>query len=175
MTDLRQHAGPVFPVIRPAEAADFDSILALNARVVVETSPMDRERLGLLDGMADYHRVATVAGRVAGFLLAMREDAPYENDNHRWFAARLPRFLYVDRIVVGAEFAGRGIGSRLYRDLFDHARAGGVPLIACEYNIEPLNAASRAFHDRFGFREAGRQHVADGAKLVSLQTAEVGR
>ncbi len=72
MTDLRQHAGPVFPVIRPAEAADFDSILALNARVVVETSPMDRERLGLLDGMADYHRVATVAGRVAGFLLAMR-------------------------------------------------------------------------------------------------------
>jgi len=140
---------------------------------VRHTSPMDLERLRWLLGMSAYGKVVETEGQVAAFLIALSEGAPYENDNYAWFAARLPRFLYVDRIVVGARFAGRGLGSRLYDDLFAFARARGIGTITCEYNIDPPNLPSRAFHDKFGFTELGTQWVAGGTKQVSLQAAEV--
>lgn len=158
--------------IRDAEESDFDRILALNAAEVKQTSPMDRERLHLLHRLSCYHKVATVDGQVGAFLLAMRDGADYENENFAWFAARFESFVYVDRIVVAADLAGGGIGACLYRHLFDFARSIGIDHIACEYNIEPPNPASRKFHDRFGFKELGTQWVADGSKHVSLQVAE---
>ncbi len=159
-------------IIRNTVEDDFKSILGLNDYEVMQTSPMDINRLRQLHAMASYHKVATEDGQVAAFLLAMREGAPYQNDNYEWFASRYKLFLYVDRVVVGSAFSGLGIGSLLYKDLFAHARSHAIPIIACEYNIEPPNLASRAFHDKFGFKEVGRQHVAQGAKLVSLQIVE---
>lgn len=159
--------------IRDAVEADFTSIVGLNAVEVLQTSPMDRERLRFLDGMASYHKVAIVDGQVAAFLLALRDGAPYANDNYGFFASRRASFLYVDRIVVGTAFAGLGIGSMLYRDLFAYARDRGIVSIVCEYNIAPPNPASRAFHEKFGFREIGTQQVSGGAKTVSLQAAEL--
>ena len=111
-------------------------------------------------------------GRVAAFLLAMREGVAYQNDNYNWFATRFSSFLYVDRIVVAAGLSGRGIGSRLYRDMVEYARLHGIKTIACEYSIDPPNPASRAFHDKFGFKELGTQWVAAGTKRVSLQARE---
>jgi len=157
--------------IRDAHQPDFESILRLNDVEVQQTSPMDLDRLRSLDDLSAYHKVAILDGHVAGFILAMRAGAPYANDNFSWFASRLDDFLYVDRIVVGSEFAGLKIGSGLYQDLFAYAKAQGIPSITCEYNIEPPNLASKGFHDKFGFRELGRQWVAGGTKLVSLQSA----
>lgn len=159
-------------LIRDARVDDFGAIVALNEREVQQTSAMDLQRLQELAGLSSYFKVAETDRRVAAFLLAMREGAPYLNDNYRWFAAKFPNFLYVDRIVVGADFAGRKIGSLLYEDLFDCARSQGIKAITCEYNIEPPNPASKRFHDRFGFQELGRQWVAGGTKLVSLQAAD---
>ena len=158
-------------LIRDASVDDFDRIVALNDAVVQETSAMDVARLRQLHALAWHHRVAVVDGVVAGFLLAMRDGATYVNDNFAWFATRYPRFVYVDRIVVDAAASGRGIGRRLYDDLFARSRAGGIDIVACEYNLEPPNPASKAFHDRFGFAEVGQQRVAGGSKLVSLQIA----
>jgi hypothetical protein len=158
--------------IRDACAEDFDAIVALNEREVQQTSAMDLRRLQELAGLSSHLKVVATDGRVAAFLLAMREGAPYQNDNYRWFAARFPKFLYVDRIVVGADFSGQKIGSLLYEDLFDCARSQGIQSITCEYNIEPPNPASKRFHDKFGFKELGRQWVAGGTKLVSLQVAK---
>lgn len=158
---------------RDITTPDFDAVIALNDAEVQQTSPMDAARLRSLLDMAAYRKVMVVDGQVAAFLIALRDSAPYENDNYGWFASRFPRFLYVDRIVVGARFAGRRIGSRLYDDLFAFARDSGVRTVTCEYNIDPPNAASRAFHDRFGFRELGTQWVAGGTKQVSLQAAEL--
>lgn len=159
------------PVLRRAEAADFPRVLALNAGVVTATSAMDLTRLRALDALAAYHRVAEAGGRVVAFLLAMDHAAAYDNDNFRWFAARYPRFVYVDRIVVDAAAAGLGIGTRLYRDLFAHARRAGIERIVCEYNLEPPNPASAAFHARLGFTETGKRRSADGSKLLSMQMA----
>jgi predicted GNAT superfamily acetyltransferase len=166
-------AGQPLARLRNAEEADYEAIVALNAAEVRHTSPMDLERLAMLSRLSSHHKVAEVGGRVVGFLLAMREHTPYENDNYAWFAARYPKFVYIDRVVIGAEYAGRKIGTALYKDLFAYARTCGVRTIACEYNIEPLNRVSKAFHDRFGFRAVGMQRVAGGARLVSLQVAEL--
>lgn len=160
-------------VLRAAADTDFPSILRLNAAEVQHTSAMDLGRLEWLVGMSAYCKVVTVDQVVAAFLIAMREGSPYDSDNYRWFASRMDRFLYVDRIVVDAQFAGRGIGSGLYQDLFTYGRTQGVGAITCEYNIDPPNLASRAFHAKFGFREMGTQWVGDGAKQVSLQAASV--
>ena len=158
--------------IRDVVEADLARIIELNDAEVHHTSAMDLERLRLLDRLSSYHKVATVDGRVAAFLLAMREGAPYENDNYHWFATRLANFLYVDRVVVGASHAGRGIGSKLYQEMFAYAQEQGIESVTCEYNIEPPNPASRAFHDRFGFKELGTQWVAGDSKRVSLQAAD---
>lgn len=161
--------------VREALTDDFPHIVLLNAGAVQHTSVMDIARLAELHALSSYHRVITVDGRMAGFLLAMRESAGYRNDNFVFFASRFEKFLYIDRIVIGSDFAGLKLGSLLYRDLFDHARRNAVPVLACEYNIDPPNEASRHFHDKFGFREVGTQWLDGGGKQVSLQAAATGR
>lgn len=158
--------------IRGADEADFPSVVALNAAEAQHTSPMDEARLRHLDGLSGYHKVATVDGAVANFLLVMQNGCGYANENFEWFAARYDSFLYVDRIVVGSGFQGLRLGTLLYQDLFDHARARGIATIACEYNLVPPNEPSRRFHDKFGFREVGSQWLGGGAKQVSLQVAK---
>ena len=98
-------------VLRLITESDFEGILGLNDTEEQQTSPMDIARLRSLVGMACYAKVVTVGEHVAAFLIALRDGAPYVNDNFRWFASRFAHFLYVDRIVVGSAFSGRGIGS----------------------------------------------------------------
>jgi uncharacterized protein len=157
--------------LRSATPEDFESICSLNSAAVQHTSAMDLARLTALDGLSCYHQVACVDGRVAAFLLAMRNDAAYDSENFAWFARRYPRFVYVDRIVVAAPFRGLHLASLLYQDLFRYARMNGIPWLACEYNLVPANEPSRLFHAKFGFREQGTQWVANGSKQVSLQMA----
>ena len=158
-------------VIRNSIQADYGSIIALNDAEVQQTSPMDRDRLNFLASLSDYNKVAVVNGEVAAFLLAMQHGSKYHNENYNWFSSRFSTFLYVDRVVVGSQFAGLGIGRALYNDLFLYARRNGVGHVVCEYNIEPPNLASKAFHDKFGFKELDTQWVAGGTKQVSLQAA----
>ena len=159
--------------IRDIDKSDHHAILDLNAAEEAQTSAMEPAQLDSLVSMASYRKVVQVDGHVVAFILALEEDAPYHNDNFNWFAARISRFLYIDRVVVDSRFSGRKIGSRLYNDLFAFARIQGIRTITCEYNLDPPNQPSRAFHDKFGFRELGTQRVANGTKLVSLQAAEV--
>lgn len=73
--------------------------------------------------------------------------------------------------VVADAARGHGVGTLLYRDLFDIAAASAVRLVTCEFDVDPPNLVSERFHAGFGFREVGRQWVADGSKQVSLQAA----
>lgn len=157
--------------IRDATSADQFAILRLNLESEHLLSPMDAQRLEQLEQQAAWHRVVDIGGQAVAFLLAFREGADYDSPNYRWFAARHARFLYVDRIAVATAQQGRQLGRALYEDLFAHARAVAVDTITCEFYVVPLNEASRRFHAGFGFREVGRQWVADGTKQVALQVA----
>jgi hypothetical protein len=152
---------------------DAPAVLALNAASVAVLSPLDDLQLRALASQAAYHRVTERDGEVVAFLLALREGSAYDSPNYRWFVARYPRFLYIDRVVVGAGERGGGVGAALYSDLFAFARAAGLDTVACEFDIDPPNAASARFHARFGFAEAGRQRL-PGGKQVSLQVASLG-
>jgi predicted GNAT superfamily acetyltransferase len=162
---------PMTPI--PAEPAHFPAILDLNARSVEVLSPLDAARLAHLHAHAAYHKVVLVEQQVAAFLLAFAPGAPYDSVNYQWFEASASNFLYVDRIVVAESARGRGLASLLYRDLFAVAAARGHACVVCEYDLDPPNPASAAFHQRFGFVEVGSQRVAGGKKAVSLQRAPV--
>jgi predicted GNAT superfamily acetyltransferase len=159
--------------LRRATAADFPAVLQLNEQSVQFLSPLSTQRLARLHGEAALHCVVERDGAAIAFLLAFREGVAYDSVNYGWFAARYPRFLYVDRVVVARHARADGIGTRLYQHAFRHAARSGVPILACEFDIEPPNPVSAGFHTRFGFREVGRQAVADGGKRVSLQVADV--
>lgn len=158
-------------MIRDALERDFPALLALNEESVAVLSPLDLDGLRRLHAQAARHRVVETDGEIAAFLLVLREGADYASPNYRWFAANYDRFLYVDRVVVSLAQQGRGLGRRLYDDLFDWARRKGVERIALEFDVEPPNEASRRFHAGYGFREVGSQRVANGKKRVSLQIA----
>ena len=157
--------------LRPAQRADFPGILALNEASVHFLSAMSVPRLVHLDREAALHVVIEQEGEVVAFLLAFREHADYDSVNYRWFELRYRSFLYIDRVVVAKDVRARGAGSMLYTRAFLHAAQSGVPVVACEFDVDPPNPASERFHAKFGFGEVGRQSVANGAKLVSLQVA----
>lgn len=161
-------------MLRDATPADFSAILALNEAFVAVLSPLDGARLARLHAQSALHRVIEREGRVEAFLLAFREGADYDSPNYRWFAQRYPHFLYVDRIVVAGDAQARGAGRRLYRELYALAVRDAVPLVTCEFDLEPPNPASERFHAGLGFREVGRQQLHGGRKTVSLQALEVG-
>lgn len=158
--------------IRDARPADFPAILALNHAFVAVLSPLDEARLAHLHAQAAQHRVVERDGEVVAFLLTLREATDYDSPNYRWFAARYPRFLYVDRIVVSASAQGLGAGRQLYRDAYRHALGHALPVLVCEYDIAPPNPASARFHAGLGFREVGTQTLGAG-KQVSLQALEI--
>jgi uncharacterized protein len=161
-------------LIRNATPEDFPAILALNAESVQFTSPLDAARLHRLHAQAAYHRVVERDGRVAAFLLAFREGVDYDSPNYRWFAQRYRQFLYIDRIVVDADARGLGLGAQLYEDIIAFAAATGAGRLTCEFNLDPPNPGSAAFHRRFGFDEVATQRIDGGKKLVSLQARELG-
>ncbi|MBX2823240.1 MAG: GNAT family N-acetyltransferase [Gammaproteobacteria bacterium] len=159
--------------IRHAKPTDFPVIVALNASEVQHTSVMDQEQLTHLDSIAAYHKVVVVNERVGAFLLALRENTNYQSENYLWFSSHYTSFLYVDRIVVSAEFAGKKLGSSLYQDLIEFAGSSGVGVLTCEYNVVPPNEPSQRFHSRFGFKEVGSQWLANDTKKVSLQARRI--
>jgi predicted GNAT superfamily acetyltransferase len=162
-------------VIRDARETDFEQILALNAESVHFLSPLDATRLTHLHRQAAYHRVVEHDGTIGAFLLAFREGADYDSPNYRWFVGEYPCFLYIDRIVVSSTTRGAGFGIQLYDDVIAFADASECDWLTCEFDLDPPNPVSAKFHQRFGFREVGRQWIGDGKKQVSLQARALGR
>jgi predicted GNAT superfamily acetyltransferase len=155
-------------MLRDATPADHAAVLALNERSVHFLSPMDAPRLARLAAAAAYFRMIEREARLAAFLLGFRAGADYDSPNFRWFAARGGDFLYVDRIVVDERDRGRGLADELYADFERCARTLGVTCLTCEIDIEPPNPGSLRFHERWGYREVGRQ-APYGTKIVSLR------
>lgn len=165
------HPDPIH--IRDAVPTDFAQILTLNEASVQVLSPLSLKRLAQLHRQAAYHRVLVDRDRVAAFLLAFREATQYDSPNYRWFNDRYPSFLYIDRIVVAQTDRSRGIGRRLYADLFAFAAHTHAGLVTCEFDIDPPNESSRRFHQRFGFREVGTQRLGANGKQVSFQAVSL--
>ncbi len=143
---------------------DLAALLLLNNAHAEETGPLDAAALSGMIAMAAF----SIMDDAGGLLIAFDQDAEYDSANFLWFKARYPRFIYVDRIIIGPSLRGKGMALSYYRRLFEHAKAAGHTQVTCEINIVPPNPASLAFHKSAGFQQVGTAALANG-KTVSYQ------
>ena len=87
--------------MRSLSAEDADRILDLNNEHAVETSPLDLPAAEHLLAMCFYAKGIGLGAR--GFLLALDQDAAYDNFNFQWFRSRFERFVYIDRIIIAKD------------------------------------------------------------------------
>lgn len=155
-------------IVTAGRTADYPAILTLNDDAVPHVNSIPHAKLEHLHGQSLYLGVArSEDDEVAGFLLALTETADYDSENFTWFKARYPRFAYVDRIVVSANFRRAGVGAALYADLARHLPER-CPFLTCEVNVRPANPQSLAFHHKLGFEPVGEQETGAGSKRVRL-------
>ncbi len=157
-------------VLTPADAG---LILDMNNAAVPNVNHATPEELVELIEMSGLTAALTEGEDVLGFVLTMPPGAGYGSDNYRWFSEHYDEFVYVDRIVVAETARNRGIGAELYKIVFAHAEAHGVPRVTCEVNLDPPNPGSLRFHKRLGFVEVGRQVSRNSGHHVSLLAKEL--
>ncbi|MDQ3615688.1 MAG: GNAT family N-acetyltransferase [Actinomycetota bacterium] len=152
-------------MLRRLRDEDAAKVLALNLANVEALAPMDEDRLGELEKLADRFDVVDTEGELAGFVITFGPQAAYDSENYQWFAERFgDRFYYLDRIVLDDRFRRRGLATFVYDEV--EAVAAAYGRLALEVNLLPRNDISLSFHERRGFREVGR--LGDGEKLVSM-------
>jgi uncharacterized protein len=159
--------------IRDARPADFAAIVRLNLESEHFMSRMDDARLRELAAQCAYLRVADIGGEAAAFLIAFAPGSAYSSENYQWFAQRYDSFLYIDRIAVDERHRGKGLGVRMYEDVFAFARERGYERMVAEFDVDPPNPVSSKLHERFGFREVGSRKVSYADKRVAFQEARL--
>jgi predicted GNAT superfamily acetyltransferase len=158
--------------IRDVREHDLDAVLALNNAGGTGILPMDGAQVRHFLDIADYFRVAEVDGHLAGFLIALREDADHASPNFRWFRERYPAFVYIDRIVVAGAYRRHGLGRVFYCDVHSYAELR-TPLLTCEVFLEPRDDVAVLFHGTYGFQEVGQQAMPATGRHVSLLAKEL--
>jgi predicted GNAT superfamily acetyltransferase len=158
-------------VLSALTAGDAGRILALNNEHAVETSLLDLSVAERLVAMCFYAKGVGLGER--GFLLALDQNAAYDNQNLRWFLDRFDRFVYIDRIILAKDARGQGLARVMYEDLFGEAKAAGHVRAVCEVNIEPPNEGSLAFHRSMGFLALADVDLKGGSKRVRYLAKEL--
>ncbi len=158
--------------IRDVREHELDSVLALNNAAGPSILPMDAAKVRFFWENADYFRVAEQDGQVSGFLVAFGQDAPHDSSNFQWFRERLPRFLYIDRIVIARPRRGGGRGRAFYADVQSFAEVRW-PQLCCEVFLQSGNDPALLFHGSFGFRELGQQTMAGTDIRASMLVKEM--
>lgn len=136
--------------IRSVEAADAEAIAAIYNHYVAETViTFEEERVPAaemarrIDGVRSASLpwlVAEEDGRLVGYAYATP-----------WRPRSAYRFSAEVTIYLGPEHGGRGIGSRLYRPLFERLKQVGIH--SAMGGIALPNDASVALHEKLGMRK----------------------
>jgi uncharacterized protein len=163
---------PMTITIRDIGEHELDSVLALNNAAGSTILPLDMAQIRALAEQAVYFRVAEADGHLAGFLIALRENADYESTNFLWFRQRYAQFLYIDRIVIARPYRGLGLGRVFYADVTSFAEVR-VPLLCCEVFLEPRDDVSVLFHGTYGFHEVGQQMMPTVQRRVALLSKDL--
>ncbi len=149
--------------VRDVREHELDSVLALNNAAGPAILPLDAAKLRQFYDSAEYFRVAERDGKLDGFLVGFGSEADHDSRNFAWFRERLPKFFYLDRIVVASRRRGGGVGRALYADVQSYAELR-CPQLACEVFLDHGADPALLFHGSFGFREVG-QHVMPGVDV----------
>lgn len=139
--------------IRDAAEKDLPAILAIYNQVVADTTAIYEDTPTTPEQRLSWFKarqaakfpvlVADIGGEVAGF-------SSYGDWRARWGY----RFTVEHSVHVRQDWRSRGVGKALVEALLPYAQAGGVHAMIGAIDAE--NRSSIRFHERLGFREAGR-------------------
>lgn len=161
-------SGPV--TIAKVEYEDIPVIHRMNNNAAPAVNELNFDSFWNLCSQAEFLIKAQIKGTTCGFLLVLPSGLEYASENYRWLSNKYRSFLYIDRVVVSPKYSNQGIGSEMYKQLFDFGSAGGWDRINCEVNICPMNEVSINFHKKHGFTAQGTQETEGGAKTVRFYT-----
>lgn len=148
--------------LRAITPDDLPALLALNNAHAAELSWQTPGQFGALMQQACWARTA---GHGDALLIALDQDAAYDNPNFAWMAARFERFIYIDRVVVARHAQGRGLAGALYAELKAQARDWNHAQLVCEINLDPPNPESVTFHEKYGFGLIGQADLPNGKRV----------
>ena len=94
------------------------------------------------------------------------KNSNYQSLNYQYFKRKFTNFLYVDRVAVVDKAQRMGVGSRIYKKLYEISSNSSVPL-CCEVNTVPLNQQSLDFHSKQKFEII--EELKFGKKRVAMQ------
>ncbi|MDC0030071.1 GNAT family N-acetyltransferase [Pseudomonadota bacterium] len=141
--------------------AQLQSIYDLNQANTPEVGSLDSmNHLKKLIELSAYNLLVLSNDEIAGFIICMREDSTYGSENYKFFAQRLKKFLYVDRVAIDERYRRAGLGQAIYEDIFTQASNDNLP-IALEVNTQPVNRPSLNFHEKMGFDRIGTKDFDD--------------
>ena len=159
--------------VRDVVTGDHAAILALNNVAVPHVNALSPEDFAWLSSHTSFFRLVEDSDGLLGFALVLPSGLDYWSDNYKWFAARMPRFLYLDRVVVAERARQQGVGRALYEALFAFG-AGVWPRVTLEVNRRPANPDSERFHERLGFTAIGVREYNAGENAVLLMERSLG-
>jgi len=141
--------------------AQLQSIYDLNQANTPEVGSLDSmNHLKKLIKLSAYNLLVLSNDEIAGFIICMREDSTYGSENYKFFAQRLKKFLYVDRVAIDERHRRAGLGQAIYENIFTQASNDNLP-IALEVNTQPVNQPSLNFHEKMGFDRIGAKDFDD--------------
>lgn len=156
--------------LRPIRPADREEVLRINADHVELLSPLDEDRLTVLQEIADRADVIDVDGAFAGFVVTVGPGSSYDSDNYRWHVERFgSEFYYLDRVVVAPGFRRSGAARVVYDELESLAAPRGRMVL--EVNVDPPNVPSLRFHEGRGYAEVGR--FGPAGHVVAMMSREL--
>lgn len=156
--------------LRTVQRSDLPRLKQLNEAAIPHVNSISIPDFGKFMRMSSLFKVIEEQGSIAGFLIVLGPGQDYDSENYMYFSENYDQFDYVDRIVIGEQFRGKGYGSALYEYLF---RASEAEIVTCEVNLKPPNPNSLRFHHNNGFYEVSRQYSGNGKKYVSLMVKEL--
>ena len=151
---------------------DLSTIRVINDGAIPAVNSVSDEEFIWFHKNSIYFKKVMLNEILAGFLLVLPMNIPYKSLNYSWFSERYNNFAYIDRIAVKEEFKSSGIGTLLYTDL-EKSLPKQIKIIACEYNIKPLNMISENFHQKMAYKNVGTQLTENNTKQVSLMVKEI--
>ena len=158
--------------ITEVQISDLSSVRTINEKAIPAVNSVSEEEFIWFHEKSVYFRKAILKGNLGGFLLVLPMNISYKSLNYNWFSERYDDFVYIDRIAVKEDFKNSGIGGSLYKDL-EKFLPRDIKMIACEYNIKPLNEVSKNFHKKMNYKNVGTQLTENNTKEVSLMIKKI--
>ena len=162
--------------VRFLSSPDCEEVLRINSQSFPGVARLDSSELERLVAIPNEHlAMEGPDGRLVGYILAFRSDAPYDGEEFLTFVETSVRpFIYIDQIAVDAAMRRMGLASILDKAVEAHALSTSIADLCCEVNLNPPNPVSLAFHQDRGFNQTSVLEAEDG-RTVALMAKRLKR